>query len=169
MKSFFHFILNNFFPEKTAYAHCDIPCGIYDPHSAQVAAHTVIRMTTLINELKASSKEPPFEERKRIISQVARLTNIKEIHAELVKHEVRVLWGDYFKEEHLKEYPDLHGKVFKIMKLASKAKQEVSIDAANELLSLVQDFAEIFYKTKGVEFVRVKSVYPTQRELVVQK
>lgn len=158
-----------YLPGKKAYAHCDIPCGIYDPHNAQVAAHTVIRMTTLINELKVSSQEPSFEERKRIISQVARLTKVKEEHAELVKHEVRILWGDYFKEEHLKEYPNLHEKVFKIMKLASKAKQEVSIDAANELLSLVQDFAEIFYKTKGVKSVRVKTVYPTGGEIVLHK
>ena len=157
------------FPQTKAYAHCDIPCGIYDPHNAQVAAHTVIRMTTLINELKASSKEPSFEERKRIISQVARLTKVKEEHAELVKHEVRILWGDYFKEEHLKEYPNLHEKVFKIMKLASKVKQEVSIDAASELLSLVQEFAEIFFKTKGVEPVRVKTVYPTGGEIVLHK
>lgn len=162
-------LASTFLPEKTAYAHCDIPCGIYDPHNAQIAAHTVIRMTTLINELKVSSKEPSFEERKRIISQVARLTKVKEEHAELVKHEVRVLWGDYFKEEHLKDYPNLHGLVFKIMKLASKSKQEVNIEAAKELLKEVMQIAEIFYKTKGVESVRVKTVYPTGGEIVLHK
>lgn len=168
MNLFLKFIFN-FFPKKVAYAHCDIPCGIYDPHNAQVAAHTVIKMTTLINELKVSSKDPSFEERKRIISQVSRLTKIKEEHAELVKHEVRVLWGDYFKEEHLKDYPNLHGLVFKIMKLASKSKQEVNIESANELLKSVQEIAEIFFKTKGAEPVRVKTLYPTGGEIVSYK
>lgn len=153
-------------PEKIAYAHCDIPCGIYDPHQMQLAAHTVIRMTSMINDLKVS-ENPPFEERKKIIHQIARLTKVKEEHAELVKHELRVLWGDYFKEEHLKDYPDLHTLVFKTLKLASKARQEVNMDAANELLANTQQIAEIFYKTKGVSPVRVKSVYPTGLEIVL--
>src|SRR3989344_5692823 len=136
----------NIFPQSVAYAHCDIPCGIYDPHAAQLAAHTVIRMTNLTNDLKVSSDNPSFEERKKIISQVARFTKVKEEHAEIVKHEIRVLWGDYFKEEHLKTYPNLHSLVFKIMKAASKAKQEINIDAANELLENVQQTAEIFWK-----------------------
>lgn len=159
----------NLFPARDVYAHCDIPCGIYDPHNAQMAAHTVIRMTSLINDLKASSDNPPFDERKKIISQIARLTKIKEDHSELVKHEVRIIWGDYFKEEHLKDYPDLHNLVFKIMKLASKARQEINIEATNELLSAVQGFSEIFYKSKGLEPVRIPSGYPTGGELVSHK
>lgn len=158
--------LSKFIPDSIAYAHCDIPCGIYDPHSAQMAAHTVIRMTSLINDLKVSNENPSFEERKKIISQISRLTRTKEEHAEIVKHEVRVLWADYFKEEHLKEYPDLHNLVFKTMKLASKAKQEINTDAADELLENVQQIAEIFYKSKGVEPIRVKSVYPTELDIV---
>ena len=156
-------------PISTAYAHCDIPCGIYDPHQAQLAAHTVIRMTSLINGLKVSSDNPSFEERKKIISQISRLTKVKEEHAELVKHEVRILWGDYFKEEHLKQYPNLHNLVFKTMKLASKARQEINIDAANELLVVVHEIAEIFFKTKNRKSVRVPSVYPTGLEMVLPK
>ncbi|MBI4079376.1 MAG: superoxide dismutase, Ni [Candidatus Levybacteria bacterium] len=152
-----------------AYTHCDIPCGIYDPHASQLAAHTVIRMVSLISELTPSSSEPPFEERKRIIHQIARYTKVKEEHAEALKHEIRVLWGDYFKEEHLKEYPDLHNLVFKTMKLASKARQEVNHDAAQELLVTVQKIAEIFFKTKGLTPVRVKSPYPTGGEIVLHK
>ena len=154
---------------NVAYAHCDIPCGIYDPHAAQMAAHTVIRMTNLINDLKASSDNPAFEERKKIISQISRLTKVKEEHAEIVKHEIRVLWGDYFKEEHLKTYPDLHSLVFKTMKLASKAKQEININAANELLENVQQIAEIFWKTKNLTPIHVKSPYPTGGEMVLHK
>lgn len=161
--------LDYFFPPKSIYAHCDIPCGIYDPHNAQVAAHTVLRMTRLINELKASSEEPAFDERKRIISQVSRLSKVKEEHAEIVKHEIRIIWGDYFKPEHIEKFPDTNDLVFEIMKLSSKAKQEVSEDAANQLLGKVQEFAEIFWKTKGVETAKVKSNYPTEGEIVVPK
>jgi nickel superoxide dismutase len=155
-------LLAELLPEQIAYAHCDIPCGIYDPHNAQVAAHTVIRMNTLISE--AHDNDP-----KILAHKIARLTKVKEDHAEIVKHEVRVIWGDYIKEEHVKQYPHLHELVFLIMKLASKARQEVNNDAGHELLAKVQEFAEIFYKTKGVEPIRVKSVFPTGLEIVLHK
>ena len=161
--------LSKILPTQIAYAHCDIPCGIYDPHLAQMAAHTVIRMTSLINDLKATKPEPSFEERKKIISQISRLTKVKEEHAELVKHEIRILWGDYFKEEHLKEYPNLHNLVFKTMKLASKARQEINLDAANELLENVQQIAEIFWKTKNIKSARINSPYPSGGTIVIPK
>lgn len=143
-------------PPKTIHAHCDIPCGIYDPHQAQVAAHTVLRMTDLLNE-----KKSPHD--------IARLTQVKEEHAEIVKHEVRIIWGDYIKPEHLEKFPDTSDLVFSIMKAASKTKQEVNSKAAEELLEKVQEFAEIFWETKGVQTSKVKSNYPTERELVQPK
>ena len=156
-------------PAKPVYAHCDIPCGIYDPHSAQMAAHTVIRMVKLIGEVSASSPEPPLDERKKIIAQVSRLTKVKEEHAELCKKEIEILWGDYFKEEHLKDYPELHDLVWKTLKLASKCKQNIDLEAANELLVHTQKIAEIFWKTKGLEPVRIPSGYPTEGEMVIHK
>jgi nickel superoxide dismutase len=162
-------LVAKFLPSQIAYAHCDLPCGIYDPHQAQLAAHTVIRMTSILNEMHPNSDEPPFEERKKIIHDIARATKIKEDHAEIVKHEVRVLWADYFKPEHLEKYPDLHEKVFAIMKAASKARQNIDMDAANDLLTKVQEFSEIFWKTKGRETVRVASGYPTGGEMVLPK
>ena len=161
--------IDKIFPPRPVYAHCDIPCGIYDPYQAQVAAHTVIRMVNLLDEVNASSPEPDFDERKRIISRVSRLTSVKEEHAEMVKREVRIIWGDYFKPEHAEKFPNLHQLVFDIMKLASKARQEVNLEASRQLLSRVQDFAEIFWKTKDKEPVRVKSTYPTEGELILPK
>lgn len=154
-------LLTYFLPVNTAHAHCDIPCGIYDPHLAQLAAHTVIRMTNMLLDLEKEANE------KKFIHQLSRLMKVKEEHAELVKHEVRVIWGDYFKPEHLKDHPNLHELVFTIMKLASKTKQEINIDAANELLGKVQEFAEIFWETKGRNSTRVASPYPTGGEIVV--
>jgi len=148
-------LADKFFPPKEIYAQCDIPCGIYDPHNAQVASHTVIRMTNLINEKKDS------------VHDVARLTKVKEDHAETVKHDVRVIWGDYFKPEHLEKFPGLHELVFKIMKLASKTKQEVSVEASQELLEKVQEFAEIFWKSKDIPSKKIKAPYPSGGEIVV--
>lgn len=153
--------LINFFikllPAKPIYAHCDIPCGIYDPYIAQMAAHTVLRMTKLITEAKGDTHK------------ISRLTKVKEEHAEIVKHEVIVIWGDYFKEENSKEVPNLADKVWKILKLASKTKQNVDDQAAQELLVAVQEFAEIFWKSKELTPTRVPSGYPTEGEIVSHK
>ncbi|MCL4353660.1 superoxide dismutase, Ni [Patescibacteria group bacterium] len=165
MKTAFDFLLG-IVPRQIAYAHCDIPCGIYDPHLAQVSAHTVIRMTDLILDLKKEETETGDKE---FMHKIARYTKVKEEHAEMVKHEVRIIWGDYFKEEHLKDYPDLHNLVFKIMKLASKTRQEVDKQSASDLLSSVQEFAQIFWKTKNRETVKVSSSYPTGGEIVLPK
>jgi nickel superoxide dismutase len=154
--------LFNLLPSETVFAHCDIPCGIYDPHQAQLAAHTIIRMMNLVGEVHE-------EDPKMLAHQISRITKVKEEHAESVKHEVTVLWGDYFKEEHLKDYPKLHELVFKTLKLASKARQGLDLEVAKELLANVQTISEIFYKTKGLEPVRVKSPYPTEGELVIFK
>ena len=159
--------LFNLLPLSTAYAHCDIPCGIYDPYVAQIAAHTVIRMTQLIGEAHAESDS--VEDQKRLMHAISRYAQVKEEHTELVKREIRVIWGDYFKPEQIEKYPKLHDLVFKIMKHASKARQEVNLEEAQELLKMVQQFAEIFWKTKGKEPVRVASAYPTGREMVIYK
>ena len=148
-------IVDKFSPLEKVYAHCDIPCGIYDPHNAQVAAHTVIRMMSLIKDAKGDAHD------------IARYTKVKEDHAELVKHEVRVIWGDYFKPEHIEKNPELHELVFNIMKLGSKSRQSTDIKEAEELLAKVQEFAEIFWKSKNIETVRVKAPYPTGGEMVL--
>ena len=149
--------LIKFLPTRPVYAHCDIPCGIYDPHAAQMAAHTVLRMTQLIRE----AKDDPVK--------LARLAHVKEEHAEIVKHEVTVIWGDYFKEENSKNMPDLADHVWQTLKLASKAKQKVDIEVAKALLAHVQVFAEMFYQSKGMESVRIPSGYPTEGEIVTHK
>ena len=129
---------------QIVYAHCDIPCGIYDPHAAQLAAITVIRMMDLINDSGDASGTIPTH-------NIARLTVVKEEHAEMCKHEIRVIWGDYFNEEHVKEYPELNDLVREIMALGSKTKQGIDRNIGVKLLDSVNRFAEIFWKTKGIE------------------
>ncbi|MCL5429916.1 MAG: superoxide dismutase, Ni [Candidatus Marsarchaeota archaeon] len=145
----------------TAYAHCDIPCGIYDPHQAQVAAHTVLRMDMLIADLAKTNDMGPDTRNKMI-----RYVTVKEQHAEIVKHEIRVIWGDYIKPEHIQANPQLNQLVFDIMKAASKAKQDTNTESAKDLLVKVEQFAEIFWKTKNVQTKRAKSPYPTGEEIV---
>jgi nickel superoxide dismutase len=148
---------------ETAYAHCDIPCGIYDPHLAQVAAHTVVRMVDLIEETLNDDSLSDTEKRNKFV----RLVHVKEEHAELAKHEVRIIWGDYFKEEHLKNHPNLHALVWRIMKVAGKTRQTVDKEAATDLLNAVNEFAEIFWKTKSKAATKAKAAYPTERDIVV--
>ena len=164
--------LNRLLPTEEAFAHCDIPCGIYDPHLAQVAALTTIRMNQLIEGLEdpaagTGGALPSKEAREKFIHAIERYTTVKEEHAELVKREVRIICGDYFKPEHLEKYPDLHQVTWNIMKLASKVRQDVSMPAAQDLLAEVQKFAEIFWATKGASVRRQPSLMPAGGEVVL--
>ncbi len=132
-------------PKTVARAHCDIPCGIYDPHGAGVAARTVARMVELIEQLPSVADAPPtLADRNKFTRYVA----VKEQHAELVKREVQIIWSDYFKPEHLEANPDLHTTVWNILKLAGKNKQSVDAGAAAELEAAVKSFGEMFWATK---------------------
>ena len=152
-------LVHRLFPARVARAHCDIPCGIYDPHMAQIAALTVVRMVQMIQDTKN-------EDHTGYTAQISRLTKVKEEHAELAKHELRVLWGDYFKPEHLQQFPDLHDKFWKAMKAASLSRQRVDMQAAQDLLAATQDIAEVFWKTKGVATKRLPSHQTAGGELV---
>jgi nickel superoxide dismutase len=156
-------LLNRLFPHEEAAAHCDIPCGIYDPHYAQVAALSVIRMNQLINDMEAPAMEKAA--RDKYMHALARYTAVKEHHAELVKHEVRIIRGDFFKPENSPE--NLGELVDGIMKTASKARQNIDMEAAEQLLGLVNDFAAAFWKAKGVETKKVSSNQAAGGEYVV--
>ena len=127
----------------TVSAHCDVPCGIYDPHAAQVAALTVIRMNQLVKALDRSNPD-------MVEMQMTRYTQTKEAHAEICKRELDILWHDYFNPTHLEKYPDIHTKFWNADKLASRNKQSLDEAAANDLLNAVNEIAEIFWATKNV-------------------
>jgi len=145
----------------TASAHCDIPCKIYDPIKAQIACLTVIRFMDLIAELDAKEKLSLSESAK-----VSRLVMEKELHVEEVKKEVRVIWGDYFKQPQIEKYPNIHELVHQIMLAGSACKQNISRDNGEKLLSLVNDFAKIFWETKGVNTYVAKCPYPPSEDVV---
>lgn len=149
------------FPQASA--HCDIPCKIYDPSTAQLAALSVIRFIDLINELDVEN--PTLAQQ----AQLARLVAEKETHAEKVKHEVRVIWGDYFKAPQFEQFPNTNDLVHRIMLEGSKCRQTVERDHAEQLLALVNEFAASYWATKGVETFTATCPYPPALPVVYPK
>jgi nickel superoxide dismutase len=143
-------LADRFAPPETVSAHCDIPCGIYDPHTAQIAALTVLRMNQLAGALQRPGPDTPAAEAMAALNSLSRYIRTKEEHAELCKRELDILWHDYFRPEHLEKYPDLHTTFWNANKLASRNKQNMDMAAAEELLAATQRIAEIFWDTKGV-------------------
>jgi nickel superoxide dismutase len=119
-------------PKTTAYAHCDLPCGVYDPAQARIEAESV----KAIAEKYRDNDDPEFRVRAIII---------KEQRSELVKHHLWVLWTDYFKPPHFQKYPQLHAT-----KLAGAAgtKGSTSVEKADELLAKIEEINKIFWETK---------------------
>ena len=127
-------------------AHCDVPCGIYDPISAKIAAQPVLKMAV---RLEAADLGTPDIS---VPNSVARYIAVKEEHAQGVKSELNILWSDYFKPEHLADYPNLHELFWNANKLAGANKQGVSSSSAKELVEAVDEIAKIFWATKGVDY-----------------
>lgn len=120
---------------KPIYAHCDLPCGVYDPAQARIEAQSVF------NIMDKYSDDLHEEDKIRAIM-------IKEQRAELVKHHLWVLWTDYFKPEHLEKYPDLHDKFWQATKQAGACKKTVDKKEAKKLLDMIDEIADIFWATK---------------------
>ncbi|MFI5845302.1 superoxide dismutase, Ni [Catenuloplanes sp. NPDC051500] len=124
-------------PTLIASAHCDLPCGVYDPAQARIEAQSV----KAIAEKYQASSDPEFRTRALII---------KEQRAELVKHHLWVLWTDYFKPPHFEKYPQLHGPFNKATKLAGAGGAKGTADpaVADQLLATIEEISTIFWETK---------------------
>lgn len=130
-------------PFGVADAHCDIPCGIYHPHDALQAADTVIKMTSLIQDLGEKGSLDLTA-----CHAMARYVMIKEQHAKKAKDELLILWTDYFKPEHLAAHPGLHEKVWLACKLGSATKQNVDMAKAQQFKAAIEEISTIFHDTK---------------------
>ena len=124
-------------PRTVAHAHCDLPCGVYDPAQARIEAQSV----KAIIEKYDGNEDPVFRTRAIVI---------KEQRSELVKHHLWVLWTDYFKPPHFEKYPQLHTLFNEATKLAGAAggKGTLDVKVADELLAKIDEIAEIFWETK---------------------
>jgi len=129
-------------PSVTAYAHCDLPCGIYDPEQARIEAESCYKT---IEKYNASSDEH-FK---------ARAILVKEERAELAKHHIDVLWSDYFKPEHVQKYPEITDLCWKAAKQASKVKQSLDPGEARTLIELIDKIADVWTKAGGPQATRM--------------
>ena len=122
-------------PKRTVHAHCDLPCGVYDPAQARVEAESV----KACQEKYQGSDDPVFK---------ARAVQIKEERAELVKHHLWVLWTDYFKPEHLAKHPQLHELFWNATKEAGLAKKSLDPAQGQKLVDQIKEIDAIFWATK---------------------
>ena len=140
----------------SASAHCDIPCKIYDPAVAQIAALSVVRLMDIMAEAAGGSDPTSLAAR----NTVARCVMRKEEEAEKVKHEIRIIWGDYIKAPQKEAFPEIDDLTHQIMLKASACKQGVSRADGEALVELVNRFAEIFWRSKDIETARHDCPYP---------
>ncbi|HVC14147.1 MAG TPA: superoxide dismutase, Ni [Acidimicrobiales bacterium] len=122
-------------PPVVAHAHCDLPCGVYDPAQARIEAESV----KAICEKHNASDDEMFRQR---------AVQIKEERADLVKHHLWVLWTDYFKPEHLEKYPQLHELFWKATKSAGESKKTTDVAVGQRLLDQIAEITKIFWETK---------------------
>jgi nickel superoxide dismutase len=125
-------------PKAVAYAHCDLPCGVYDPAQARIEAESI----KAIDEKYQANSDPEFRTRALII---------KEQRSELVKHHLWVLWTDYFKPPHFEKYPQLNTLFNEATKLAGGGggtKSSLDVETADKLLAKIEEISKIFWETK---------------------
>jgi nickel superoxide dismutase len=135
MVSRFLSVLDRVSPHAVAEAHCDLPCGVYDPAQARIEAEAIKGIMEKYN----STDDFVFRTRALII---------KEQRAELLKHHLWVLWTDYFKPEHLKAYPNLHDIFWTATKAAGEVKKTTDLAVADDVLARVAEIEKIFWETK---------------------
>ena len=129
-------------PTTTVRAHCDLPCGVYDPEQARIEAESCFR---IMEKYQANTDE----------TYRTRAIAIKEERAELVKHHLDVLWHDYFKPEHVEKVPNLHQLFWDATKAASKVKASVDPADGKKLLDLIDEVDAAWKATGGEEKTRV--------------
>jgi nickel superoxide dismutase len=147
---------------QEAKAHCDVPCGIYDPIVAQINALTVVRMMDLMTALDEGKEIG----KKAYNNSMSRYIAVKEEHAEKAKHEIRVIFGDFISADHVKAHPELPALFHKIMKLGGKARQTANREDGVAFVDAVNQFAEIFWAIKGVATKKAKAPYAPALEMV---
>ena len=130
-------------PPLEVSAHCDVPCGVYDPEQARIEAESCLK----IIQKYADSDDEVFR---------ARCVGIKEERADIAKHHIYVLWSDYFKPPHVEQFPNLHQVCWEAAKQCSAVKHAMDADAAQKLLDLIDQIEEMWKATGGADTTRIK-------------
>ncbi len=129
-------------PRAVAHAHCDIPCGVYDPQQARIEAESCYKIIQKYHD----SSDDVFR---------TRCLAVKEERAELTKHHIDVLWHDYFRPEHVEKFPNLHETCWKASKQASQVKRTVDLAEAQKLLDLIDEIDRMWKETNGPASTRL--------------
>jgi nickel superoxide dismutase len=137
------FLIEWLAPSRTVSAHCDLPCGVYDPAQAKIEAQSVKAVQERYQD--AEKFKTPGE---TVEDYKARCLVIKEERADLVKHHLWVLWTDYFKPEHLEKHANLHELFWNATKLAGANKKSQDPKDGQRLIEAIDEIAEIFWATK---------------------
>jgi nickel superoxide dismutase len=132
-------------PRHVAHAHCDIPCGVYDPQQARIEAESCYKIIQKYHD----SDDDLFK---------TRCIHVKEERAELVKHHIDVLWHDYFKPEHVEQFADLHEVCWKAAKQASAVKRSLVLDDAAKLLEMIDKIDHMWRETGGPKSTRMQQL-----------
>ena len=138
-------LVHLFRPRRVVHAHCDIPCGVYDPQQARIEAESCYKIIQKYHD----SDDQVFR---------GRCQHVKEARAELTKHHIDVMWHDYFKPEHVEKFPDLHDVCWKASKQASQVKRTVDLGEAQKLLDLIDRIDEIWRATGGPQATRMQQL-----------
>lgn len=137
--------IKKWFPaSETVSAHCDGPCGVYDPASARIAAEAALSMTKKLIDLDGSTGMAAS-------NSFGRFVAIKEEQAHKAKEEVLILWTDFFKPAHLEAHPNVHTLIWETTKLLSKVKQNVDLEAAEAVMAKMEEIHNVFWACKGRE------------------
>lgn len=131
-------------PKRVAYAHCDLPCGVYDPALARVEA---VAVKGCDQKFQENVNNPEFQ---------ARALVIKEELCDRIKHVLWVLWSDYFKPPHFTKYPQLNQLFRDALKLASSAgaKGTTNSAVADQLIAKIDEISDIFWQTQPAQAIQ---------------
>jgi nickel superoxide dismutase len=129
---------------KPVYAHCDVPCGVYEIDTMTSAAFTCKRMVEKYKELGEVDDEDSES-----MNSAIRIVMTKEEHAQKCKDQLYLLWSDYFKPEHIEKFPDLHDKFWLATKQCSKVKQTMNLENCEKLIEMVHEISHIFEDSKS--------------------
>jgi len=144
-------IVDQFFRIEPLHAHCDVPCGIYDPHLAAVSAKTVHTMNKKLADLPTPGPGAAANDVLEHRNTVVRMVQTKETHAQICKQELLILWTDYFKPENAAPFADLHDIFWKAAKLCSYNKQHVDLAKSQELLDAIAKISDMFHKAEAAK------------------
>ncbi|HFC11708.1 MAG TPA: superoxide dismutase, Ni [Anaerolineae bacterium] len=144
-------LFKQLFPADVAHAHCDGPCGVYDPAQARVHAEAVLSMAKKLNAIDLANGGIEAH------NTFARYVAIKEEEAHATKTDLLVLWTDFFKPAHLKQFPNLHETIWWATKQCSACKTGVSVEDAEKLLAMVETIHNMFWQAKGRDVAWVRA------------